>query len=164
MERKKTNACPFPQANDMEKVIRLVKIPDEKDLQSISKLSSYLGVSDRQVYYYLSACLFLDILTPEHNFTPFGLSLRKKGFDEFNATLAKSIIAKPVFGEVFFARFIHGDTMSIEDISELISMDFKIESEGLSERRASTVRNWINWIYSLQNIMSVTHDTNNKGQ
>ena len=73
MERKKTNACPFPQANDMEKVIRLVKIPDEKDLQSISKLSSYLGVSDRQVYYYLSACLFLDILTPEHNFTPFGL-------------------------------------------------------------------------------------------
>lgn len=55
MER---NDIPFPQADDFEKVISLINIPDESKLSDKKYISFVLeNVTDRQVMYYLSAAI-----------------------------------------------------------------------------------------------------------
>lgn len=139
--------APFPQANDFKKVIKLIKIDKENLLQDNTYLSSLLGVSQRQVNYYLAACAFLGIINNERLFTEYGCSLRKYGHDQFLSSISMKIISFPVFGDAFFSMFFYDEELSIEDIAELICINYDVQKLGVAERRAGTVTNWVRWIF-----------------
>jgi len=143
--------APFPQANDFEKVIKLIKVEKENYLQDNDYLVNLLGISQRQVNYYLAACAFLGIINSERLFTEYGSLLRNKGRDDFISCISMKITSLPVFGETFFSRFLYDEDLSKEDIGELVSLLYGITNQGVAERRASTVKNWINWIFEQRN-------------
>jgi hypothetical protein len=145
MEKTENKLVPFPQANDFDKIFLLIEIDDEENLKDNVFLTNYLGITSRQVNYYLSACEFLDIVE-KRKFTDFGLSLRSMGLDHKIATISSKIVSKPVFGEVFFLYYFYSEKMSIDEIAELITFRYGNSLDKIAPRRASTVNNWIKWI------------------
>lgn len=145
MEKIDNKTIPFPQANDFVKIFSIIEIEDENNLNDNEFLANYLGVSPRQINYYLSACEFLDIVE-KRRFTEFGSHIRSMGFDNKKATVSSKIVSKPVFGEVFFLYYFYGEKMSIDEIAELIIFRYGNSMDKIAKRRASTVSNWIKWI------------------
>ena len=146
MEEK--NNIPFPQANDLNKVIAILRIKDEQLLSDNLYLENLLSVTQRQVNYYLAACAFLGLIDKKRKFTALGIDLNCKGYDSFILSLCSLIVSKPVFGEVFFSRLFNDELMPIDEISQMISIAYKIDNLEVTNRRASTVKKWIDWIYS----------------
>ncbi|MBO4516528.1 hypothetical protein J5751_03755 [bacterium] len=144
---------PFPQANDFEKIIKLIKIEDEALLQDNNYLVSILNVSQRQINYYIAACVFLGVVDNKRLFTEFGCLLRKKGYDNFLSSISAKIISMPVFGDAFFSRFFYDEELSTDDIAELLSITYGIENQAVAKRRASTVKNWINWLFKQRRLL-----------
>jgi len=149
-EEKKTKKIPFPQANDLEKVIVIVRT-DESMLKDNGYLMNLLGITQRQINYYLSACSFLGILDSKRHFTDYGRSLSNKGNDGLIIALSEKIISKPVFCEVFFNKLFNGEYLSIEEISQMITINYELDNVEVADRRASTVKKWVSWIFSHAN-------------
>jgi len=145
MEKTESKIIPFPQANDFDKIFSLIEIEDENSLTDNEFLTNYLGVSARQINYYLSACEFLEIIE-KRRFTEFGSCIRRMGLDNKTATIASKIVSKPVFGEVFFLYYFYGEKIAIDEIAELITFRYGNSLDKIATRRASTVKNWIKWI------------------
>ena len=146
MENEKKNDAPFPQANDLNKVLQLVELNQEQICDN-NYLMSFLNVTQRQVNYYLAACSYLGIIDRKRQFTDLGKSLKKKSEESLIIAIAKIIVAKPVFGEAFFNKFFTGEDLSKEEISELITFSCEIDNLEVADRRASTVKKWIDWIF-----------------
>lgn len=151
MEEEDNIEAPFPQANDFTKVLKLINVEKENLLQDNQYLVNLLGVTQRQVNYYLAACAYLGIIDKNRLFTEYGCFLRSKGHEQFIYSLSRKIVSMPVFGDVFFSRFLYDEELTNEDISELISLEYKIDNHDVSYRRASTVSHWIDWIFSNRN-------------
>lgn len=145
-EDKNEIKVPFPQANDFSKILRIIKIENEIFLRDNSYLAKKLDVSQRQINYYLAACSFLEIIS-NREFTNYGIELRNKGYDQLITCVSTKIISLPVFGDVFFTRFYYNTILSNEEIAELLIINYGIDNYNVAKRRASTVRNWINWIF-----------------
>ena len=95
-EEKKTKKVPFPQANDVEKIISIIRTEEQK-LSDNDFLMNMLNVTQRQINYYLSASVFLGILDSKRHFTELGHSLINKGNEGLIIALSQLIISKPVF-------------------------------------------------------------------
>ena len=146
MEGKSTN-IPFPQTNDLNKVIAILRVKDENMLSDNKALEGLLSVTQRQVNYYLAACAFLGLVDRKRKFTSLGIELNSKGYDLFILSLCSIIVSKPVFGVVFFNRLFNNEVMPIEEISQMIAIEYKIDNLEVANRRASTVKKWVDWIY-----------------
>jgi len=137
----------FPQANDFEKIIRLIKVEDEKLLSNFLFLKELIEVSSiRQVDYYLSACFFLDIINEDNEFTYEGKLLRNAGRAEFVILLSMKIVSKPIFGNVFFYNYLYKRVLASDEIAQLILMYDEVNSLEVAKRRSSTVIGWLKWI------------------
>lgn len=147
------NGVPFPQANDFKKVIQLIKIEKEILLKDNSYLEKLLIISQRQVNYYLAACSFLGIINNDREFSNFGIELRNMGYDQLISCISSKIISMPVFGDVFFSRFFYDQELSNDDVAELLTIKYRINNYSVAKRRASTVRNWINWIFEQKSVL-----------
>ena len=54
---------PFPQANDLEKIVQIINVPNEDTVLNDDALGSYLdGITSRQARYYIAAAKYLGIL------------------------------------------------------------------------------------------------------
>lgn len=143
MEEK--NNIPFPQANDFKKIIKLLEVDEEK-LKDNSYLKDLLDLgTDRQISYYLSACDFLGLIS-KRSFTAQANNLKYLSNDTKVLKLSQLIVSMPVFGEVFFMRYYFNSNPSIEEISQMISILYKIDNYEVCKRRASTVIKWLSWI------------------
>ena len=147
MEEEVKNKIPFPQANDVNKIIAVIRIEQDR-LFDNNYLIDLLSVTQRQVNYYLSACAFLGILDRKRHFTELGLSMKSKGQEGLIEALSQVIVSKPVFGEVFFNKLFNGGYLTNEEISELITFNYGVENIEVADRRASTVKKWVEWIFS----------------
>jgi len=153
MEPATIKVIPFPQANDFGKVYKLITIDEEKHLRNNQYLSQLLGITDRQINYYLTACSFLNIIDTKRNFTEFGKHLRNVGIDMRIILICSKITSKPVFSEAFFHYFIFSEKLKSEDIAELIVFHFGEKMEKVAIRRSSTVSNWIDWVIKQRNVI-----------
>lgn len=143
----KNKRIPFPQANDFNKIIKIVLIDNPDNLSNKSLLMKLLDLgTERQVSYYMSACEFLDIIDSNGSLTDFAKLIREKCFETQILMLANKIISKPVFGEVFLMRYYNCIDFQTEEISQLISDIYNIKNSDVCNRRASTVKSWIKWI------------------
>ena len=146
MEEEMKSKVPFPQANDVNKLIAIIRV-EQDQLFDNQYLIELLKVTQRQVNYYLSACSFLGILDRKRHFAELGLSLKSKGQEGLIVALSQIIVSKPVFGEVFFNKLFNGCFLTNEEISELITFNYGVDSIEVADRRASTVKKWIDWIF-----------------
>lgn len=146
MEEEMKNKSPFPQANDVDKIISIIRA-DQESLFDNEFLINLLNVTQRQINYYIAACTFLDILDRKRRFTEFGLSLKSKGQEGLIIALSQKIVSKPVFGEAFFNRLFNDAPLSNEEISELITFNYGVDNIQVADRRASTVKKWVDWIF-----------------
>lgn len=140
---------PFPQADDFEKVISLLNIPDESKLDDKKYLSFVLeNISERQVTYYLSACMYLNLVTKDKTFSPLGKSIRELSQTRQRIELIRLLISDKVFGTVFITEKVYGVKLEKEEIIEIIKSEFPSYSDELYDRRYQTVKKWLNWIDS----------------
>ena len=138
---------PFPQANDLEKIIKIINVPDTDIILNDDRLGEYLdGITSRQARYYIAAAKFLSILDINKHFSEEGEKLR--GMNEYmqRVELVRIVLANTVFGTVFLSEKILGITLSRQDIAEIIEKEYPEYCEAIYLRRAQTVISWVNWI------------------
>ncbi len=140
---------PFPQANDFNKVIKILET-DEKFLNDKIYLQEVIDVSTvRQVQYYISACQFLGLIDENNQFSDMAKYIKSSCYENKIMSLSRLIVTAPVFGEVFFKKYIYNEASSQDEIAQLISDLWNSEdSFAVCYRRASTVRRWLDWIDS----------------
>ena len=138
------NPIPFPQADDLRKVIVLLNVNDDDKFQDKKALSTLLGdISDRQVQYYISACQYLGLISADKRFTDLGdMEEAQK-----NAELAVIIISKEIFGMVYFLQKSLGEKYQRDDVIALMrEQNLGLNNDEVINRRAQTVMKWVEWI------------------
>lgn len=142
------NSYTFPQANDLEKVITVMSIARADLIRDRVHIAHILGdVSDRQVTYYVSACVYLGFITPNREFTEYGREVLSMPRSEKIVEIVRRIISDPIFGYVFFMQRLLGVKLEREDIIDLMKKH-TVLTEELYKRRAQTVVKWVEWIDS----------------
>ncbi len=141
------NNIPFPQANDMTKIIRLV-MAEEEVLNDKDKAMELIQVSTvRQVAYYLSALLFLKYITHDKKFTDSAKSIKDCEIEvkkDIHAQLLKSEIFKEFYLMFFESKKVD---VSIIKKSLLETKENRKLAESTLNRRASTIKAWVEWMY-----------------
>ena len=145
----KQNKVPFPQANDFNKILKIIEIADEDKLFDTYFLIDYLELgTQRQISYYVSAAEFLGIIDKRRRFTDFGKELRNSIYESRVLKLCQRITSLPVFGEIFLMQYLYKETVDTNYISQMISDIYGIDNVEVCNRRASTVKKWLLWIDS----------------
>lgn len=144
------NSIPFPQANDINKVITLVQAGDEI-IEDKEKAKEVINVgTPRQVSYYLSALQYLKYLGQNKKLTERALKL-KNSKSELVSDIYNQLLEDKLFGKAYH-DFKATGKVNIDKVTS----DLKKENQRLSEstlrRRASTIRSWVEWMYGIDKV------------
>lgn len=141
--------APFPQANNFEKVLMVINIDDPEKLKDYHYMTIYLDdISDRQVDYYISACIYLGLISRNKEFTDLGNKIRNKIGIEQEAEISRVIVSNEVFGDIYFQQKFLGTELERDDIIDIMKEKLEFNSKAMFERRASTIISWLRWIKS----------------
>lgn len=136
----------FPQANNIESLINLIGVSEE-NLRDFSFVRKHIGVTtDRQVSYYISALKFLGIIDDQKRYTDVGNNLKAKTGYVFRLDLCDLITAKWPFKELYEKEVARGLAVRQSEISNMILESNRHMSTATADRRASTVRKWLDWV------------------
>jgi len=141
------NSIPFPQANDMNKIIKIV-MSDESILIDKQRACELIGVTTiRQVAYYLSALLYLKYLTHNKKFTDRANAIRGNEV-EVKKDIYHQLMESDMFS-IPYNTYKSESKVNVEAIkSEIAKVNPKM-AESTVNRRASTIRAWVEWMYSI---------------
>lgn len=138
---------PFPQADDFNKIIKILNIDDLRILKSKECISNILGgIAERQAQYYLSACMYLDIIDRDRNLTEFGIYLRNISRLNQEIELAAKIVSLDIFGYIFFLEKKLQTKLNKDEVVDIMKKYINFESEEMYKRRAQTIIKWVEWI------------------
>jgi hypothetical protein len=150
---------PFPQANSFARIIDLLGLLVDNDLEKDFITSNY-NFDVRQTNYYTSAAMYIGLVERYLEGTQVKFRLSKKGYKIMKKpykqkylSIAKAILENPVYNQVLKEYFDNGYMPSDERIVEIMKRAkvFNVGKESTYFRRASTVVRWIDWILDLQN-------------
>lgn len=141
------NFIPFPQANDINKVIALVQAGDDI-IENKEKAKEVINVgTPRQVSYYLSALQYLKYLGQNKKLTERALKLQNSK-SELVSDIYNQLLEDKLFGKAYHDFKVTGK-VNIDKVTS----DLKKENQKLSEstlrRRASTISSWVEWMYGI---------------
>lgn len=144
------NSIPFPQANDINKVITLVLAGDDI-IENKGKAKDVINVgTPRQVSYYLSALQYLQYLGQDKKLTERALKLQNSK-SELVSDIYNQLLEDKLFGKAYHDFKVTGK-VNIDKVTS----DLKKENQRLSEstlrRRASTIRSWVEWMYGIDKV------------
>ena len=126
---------PFPQANDLYKVIKYVdSLVGGYHKNSLEHI--LLEISPRQISYYRSAARYLKLLD-ENGATSIADFLFKCDRPLLLSGITKLILDNSIFFEYYLTK---DKEKIIKKISEIYNIN-----KTTANRRFSTVENWINW-------------------
>jgi hypothetical protein len=143
----------FPQADSFERVVDLMSVLAEGGLTRDEVTLKY-EFDARQTNYYISACEYLGFIERDknaegeriyqlsseaHNI----MSLRHK---PKSLALMRKVLTCPVFHKVFGLTIQIGELPNKRTICEIMSNSDLSINHTTIERRASTVRGWLDWI------------------
>lgn len=136
--------CQFPQANSIEKIIKLIKA-GEDSLLNKEKCKEILEVtSDRQVSYYYSSLVYLGFVTSNRKYKE---EIKEKITNQNNIEklLFEKIMEKDLFNELYtlFELKTIDDTIIKKKLKKAHA---KLDDDTIN-RRASTVKAWLKWMY-----------------
>jgi len=146
-ERSITAESPFPQANEIRRVIDIVDSV-AAGLSSRVEIASRYDLDDRQADYYANAATFLGLLARRNN----GFQLTEQGeqFSKLRRTeriiwVMREIAARKVFRQVLEITNLTGKLPSRDRVAELICLQSELSGK-TPNRRAGTVLAWVRWI------------------
>ncbi|MGB5959855.1 MAG: hypothetical protein WBG73_04280 [Coleofasciculaceae cyanobacterium] len=147
---------PFPQADKFERVIDLLSLLVEKDLTKEEITENY-QFDRRQTQYYTDAGRYLGLLnkykssiSKEINYTltdEAKLILRKRHKAKY-LDLIKSILKHRVFYETFKLNINNGEMPEKQAVCQVMQESNLSISKTTIARRSTTVRSWLEWIWS----------------
>ena len=143
------NNIPFPQANDMSKVIKLL-MADESLINDKEAAKELLDVgSTRQISYYLSALQFLKYLTHDKKYTTKAIEV-KNNLDAAKLDIYSQLSNDPIFKRLYpaFSTTREVDIATIKDVIRAKNNEY---STSTINRRASTIKKWIEWMLEFDN-------------
>jgi len=138
--------CIFPQANSLEKIIKLVM--NEEALFDKEKAKAILEVnSDRQVSYYYSSLVYIGLVKSNKRLND---ETKESCIDEkkLKKLITKKLLEKELFNKLY--KYFLDKPIDTEIlIEEVKRLNSKLNSDTI-KRRASTVKAWLEWLYNNQ--------------
>lgn len=132
---------PIPQANDINKVIKLAMCEDDKIYLDKNAVANYLALgTERQASYYLSALKFFKFITNSYELTELAISLRH---DE---ELLRTNMKNQLFENDDVKYLIEHQLFTTDEIAMYLQKRYKQINEVTAKRRASTIKAWIKWL------------------
>lgn len=154
---------PFPQADSFIRIIDLLGLLVENDLDKDFITSNY-NFDERQTQYYTTAAMYLGLVEkyvgeggpfPNIKFTltTQGQKIMKMPYKQKYLALAKCILEHRAFNQVLKEYFDNGYPPNRQRVIEIMKRSnlYKVGTDSTYNRRASTVISWINWILDLPN-------------
>lgn len=148
---------PFPQADSFARVINLCEILYARSLTREEATQEY-AFDGRQTNYYTDAGRYLGLIrkdascgTPVYSLTEQGATILNLPYKARQLALCERILRHGAFLAVFRERLHTGAMPGKDRVVEHMKQAalYHVEGESTYRRRASTVSNWINWIFSL---------------
>lgn len=155
----------FPQANSFERVINICELLYINDVEKNFITEEY-SFDVRQSSYYLDAARYLGLVEKTldldghdcYTLTKLGKSLFSMSYKQRQLRLIEAILSYKSFNLTYKAYCKYKRRFSDREIAEFIKQAGVLNpetglpySQSTYERRASTVRAWINWIFNVTN-------------
>lgn len=152
---------PFPQADSFVRIVDLLGLLVETDLERDEITSSY-NFDARQTNYYTTAGMYLGLieryLDANHSvvfrLTPEGRSIMRKPYKAKYLSLASCILKHNVFKLVLGEYFQNGyppDRNRVVDIMKACNL-YHVGTDSTYFRRSQTILKWLQWILDLQDV------------
>lgn len=146
---------PFPQANDLDKIIDIIVSAADEPLTKES-IAERFEFDERQGDYYANASIYLGFLQRDLEsmstflVTDLGKELQRCRTRRCRLNLLiRQLIQRPTFRTAIILmkeRELVVESVGIEEIADLINKFDGRYNPVTCRRRASTVRSWLNWI------------------
>jgi hypothetical protein len=145
---------PYPQANDLDKVIDIVTNFQSAGLTNKQAIAEFFDFDERQGDYYANAGYYLGLLKRVPHSTEFELT-REGGFiaksenrSRRNLLLLKQMLKRPSFNEII--RLFESEnrvvsSLNVDVLAPVIRKHVQL-NETTARRRASTVMSWMRWM------------------
>ncbi|EJO7700312.1 hypothetical protein IV75_GL001621 [Carnobacterium maltaromaticum] len=147
---------PFPQADNFIRVLDLLSFIKD-DAKSLDDIALNYGFNVRQADYYFNALRYLGFAEKVKKGAP--VSITKKGVSilkikdtkKGKLEIVKEILSCNIFNECMRKTLNEGEIISKKEAKLIIKKWIKGEVIGKEtmDRRASTIRGWINWILNV---------------
>lgn len=146
----------FPQADSFERVVDLLSVLYETGLTRDEVTLKY-EFDPRQTNYYISACEYLGLVERttnidrerEYHLTGEARSIMGMRYKQKHLALVKKILERPIFYNVFEMAIKEGAVPDKTRVCKAIA-DSNLHINDITiNRRSSTVRSWIDWIFRL---------------
>ena len=151
--------APYPQANDLDKVIDLVGAVD-RGANDKSLIADYFEFDERQGDYYANAARYLGFLDRSgHMFTTTGYGralLDTQSRQKRTRLLLEQICKRPSLRQILYllaSREYDLAAIANDEIADIIRQHTGL-SGATVERRASTVRSWLAWLLHNTSVLS----------
>ncbi|MGD1714257.1 type II restriction enzyme [Dapis sp. BLCC M172] len=140
----------FPQADKFDRIIDLISLLLENDLTPNDITDNY-QFDKRQTGYYTSAGKYLGLIEKQEKFfilTDEAKYIWRQPHKLKYLKLIETILTHEVFNQAFKLSLETGGILSKEQITKLMSESNLNINNTTIDRRASTVKGWIYWIWS----------------
>jgi len=145
---------PYPQANDLDKVIDIVTNFHSAGLSNKPAIAEFFDFDERQGDYYANAGYYLDLLKRVPHSTEFKLTregdfiAKSENRGRRNLLLFKQMLKRPSFNDIirlFESKKRDLSSLSI-DVFALIIQKHTGLNDTTARRRASTAMSWLRWM------------------
>lgn len=145
------DGVPFPQANDLDKVVDLVMLI-EGDIRTKSEIADSFEFDERQADYYANAARYLGLV--DRYGSEFQLTAQGREFLGIETLASRThfllsqMLRRPALRQAIQHleyRKMNVERISDHEIAGIIEANTDL-SGSTPGRRASTVRSWMNWI------------------
>lgn len=143
----------FPQADSFARVVDLLSVLFNDELTRDEVTLKY-EFEPRQTDYYIAACEYLGLVERTFNenherqykLSSEAIKIMKMRYKLKHLALIKKVLERPIFNQVFGLAISSGQIPDTKEICRIMSeANLSINSTTI-ERRASTVRGWIDWV------------------
>ena len=144
------DGIPFPQANDLRKVIDFVDAV-AVGLSTTADIAELFDFTERQSHYYGDAAAFLGLVEKEKGqgryvLTPEGRRFSLADKQDRTEMLVRTLASLPVFREAL-EHYDDKGTTDRELIAEgVLEYDRSVNKESTAFRRAQSLERWIGWV------------------
>jgi hypothetical protein len=148
---------PFPQADSFERVINLCELLSAKHL-SRKEITERYAFDSRQTNYYTDAARYLALVekrgerqAPLYSLTELGKRILNLDYKERQLAFCGCMLSHKVFGDTLRLYLKGGIMPSTADIIAIMKRSnlYQLGSDSSFERRASTIKSWLNWMIGL---------------
>lgn len=145
---------PLPQADSFSKVIGALELISN-DVNTANDIANELEFDNRQGKYYIDALRYLELVQKgdkygEYKLSPYGFALVNVDIKTRNEKIIGLILKHKPFYDVYKYFIENGELLSRKDIKDIIRKYIPEMAEETINRRASTIRGWIQWIIGAQ--------------